>query len=252
MSPGASHVAAEELNIKGLTGVAMTLQVAGPGTRAYAFLIDWHIRILVALGWLLLGWLIGLGLGWPMGPPGSTLKSPLLALLAVAPALLIYFFYHPVLELLMHGRTPGKRMAGARIVTLEGATPGTGALLMRNVFRLVDSLPVLYVVGLACCVLTEQRVRIGDLAAGTVLVLDDSKTARSLGNVGKLAQSSRLEPDTAALVQDLLERWTELDNGQAERLARELLARLETGSDPAHLATLDSGVLRSRLEALLG
>jgi hypothetical protein len=143
-------------------------------------------------------------------------------------------------------------MAGARIVTLEGATPGTGALLMRNVFRLIDSLPLFYLVGLACCVLTAHRVRIGDLAAGTVLVLDDSKTARSLGNVGKLAQSSRLEPDTAALVQNLLERWAELDNGRAEQLARELLARLEVGSDPAHLTTLDSAALRSRLEALLG
>lgn len=238
------QVATEELNITGLTGVAMTLPVAGPGTRAYAFLIDWHIRLLVALAWLLLGWLIGLGLG-------SAAKTTFV-LLAVAPALLIYFFYHPVLELLMHGRTPGKRMAGARIVTLEGATPGTGALLMRNVFRLIDSLPLFYLVGLACCVLTAHRVRIGDLAAGTVLVLDDSKTARSLGNVGKLAQSSRLEPDTAALVQNLLERWAELDNGRAEKLARELLARLEVGSDPAHLATLDSAALRSRLEALLG
>jgi uncharacterized RDD family membrane protein YckC len=237
-------VAAEELNITGLTGVAMTLPVAGPGTRAYAFLIDWHIRLLVALVWLLLGWLVGLGLG--------SASRTTFVLLTAAPALLIYFFYHPVLELLMHGRTPGKRMAGARIVTLEGATPGTGALLMRNVFRLIDSLPLFYLVGLACCVLTAHRVRIGDLAAGTVLVLDDSKTARSLGNVGKLAQSSRLEPDTAALVQNLLERWAELDNGRAEQLARELLARLEVGSDPAHLTTLDSAALRSRLEALLG
>jgi uncharacterized RDD family membrane protein YckC len=245
VSPGALQVAAEELNIRGLTGVAMTLQVAGPGTRAYAFLIDWHIRVLAALVWSLLGLLYGLGLG-------LALKSRLFALVAVAPALLIYFFYHPVLELLMHGRTPGKRMAGARIVTLEGGTPGTGALLMRNVFRLIDSMPVFYLVGLVCCVLTAQRVRIGDLAAGTVLVLDDPKTTRSLGNVGKLAQSSRLEPDIAALVQDLLERWTELDNGRAERLARELLARLETGVDPGHLAALDAAVLRSRLEALLG
>ena len=222
----------------------MTLPVAGPGTRAYAFLIDWHIRLLVALVWLLLGWLIGLGLG-------SAARTTFV-LLAVVPALLIYVLYHPVLELLMHGRTPGKRMAGARIVTLEGATPSTGALLMRNVFRLIDSLPAFYVVGLVCCVLTAHRVRIGDLAAGTVLILDDSKTAQSLGNVGKLAQSSHLEPDAAALVQNLLERWVELDDGQAEKLARELLARLEAGSDPTHLTTLDSAALRSRLEALLG
>jgi uncharacterized RDD family membrane protein YckC len=238
-------MAAEQLNISGLTGVATALPVAGLGTRAYAFIIDWHIRLLVALAWLLLGWLIGLGVG-------ASLKSPLFALVTVTPALTIYFLYHPIVELLMHGRTPGKRMAGARIVTLEGATPGTGALLLRNVFRLIDSLPMVYLVGVVCCMFTAQRVRIGDLAAGTVLVLDDPKATRSLATLGKLAQSSRLEPDTAALVQDLLERWAELETGRRDTLARGLLARLDAELDPARLATLDSMSLHSRLEALLG
>lgn len=238
-------VAAEELNISGLTGVGMTLPVAGPGTRAYAFIIDWHIRVLVALAWILLGWLVRLSVG-------ETFGSTLFAVVVMVPAALTYLFYHPVLEPLMHGRTPGKRMAGARIVTLEGGTPSTGALLMRNVFRLIDSLPVLYLVGLVCCMFTEQRVRVGDLAAGTVLVLDDPKASRSLGTLGKLAQSSGLDPDSAALVQDLLERWSELRDGRSEALARKLLANLDAGLDPAQLATLDSTALRSRLEALLG
>ena len=243
--PGVSRLATEELNIRGLTGVDTTLQVAGPGTRAYAFIIDWHIRLLVALAWVLAGFLIGLIVG-------SQFKKTVFLLLFVGPALLIYFFYHPVLELLMRGRTPGKRMAGARIVTLEGATPGTGALLMRNLFRLIDSLPVLYLVGLVCCIFTAQRVRIGDLAAGTVLILDEPKATRSLALVGMLAQNSRLEPEAAALVQDLIDRWAQLQEGRREPLARELLARLDAGLDPVQLATLDPAALLARLEALLG
>jgi uncharacterized RDD family membrane protein YckC len=237
-------MATDELNIRGLTGVDMTLRVAGPGTRAYAFIIDWHIRLLVALAWVLAGWVIGRFVG-------SKLNAILFPLVFVVPALLIYFFYHPVLELLMRGRTPGKRMAGARIVTLEGATPGTGALLMRNLFRVIDSLPVFYLVGLVCCIFTAQRVRIGDLAAGTVLVLDEPKATQSLAVVGMLAQSSRLEPDTAALVQDLLDRWAELEEQRSGALARQLLARFDAGLDSASLAALDSTALRSRLEALL-
>lgn len=221
----------------------MTLPVAGPGTRAYAFIIDWHIRLLVALAWLLLGWLARLTVGF--GPT-------LFALVFAAPAAVIYLFYHPILEPLMRGRTPGKRMAGARIVTLEGGVPGVGALLMRNVFRLIDSLPLVYVVGLVCCMFTEHRRRIGDLAAGTVLVLDDPKANRSLGALGKLAQTSGLDPDSAALVTDLLERWSELRDGQGEELARRLLGTLDKGLDPAKLASLDAVGLRSRLEALLG
>jgi uncharacterized RDD family membrane protein YckC len=237
-------LATEELNIRGLTGVDITLRVAGPGTRAYAFIIDWHIRLLVALAWVLAGLLVGLIVG-------GDFKKDALPLFFIAPALLIYFLYHPVLEVLMRGRTPGKRMAGARIVTLEGETPGTGALLMRNLFRLIDSLPVAYLVGLVCCIFTAQRVRIGDLAAGTLLILDDPKATRSLALVGMAAQNSRLEPDVATLVQDLIDRWAELKEDRRESLARELLARFDPGRDPVQLATLDPVALRSRLEALL-
>jgi uncharacterized RDD family membrane protein YckC len=237
-------LATEELNIRGLTGVDMTLRVAGPGTRAYAFIIDWHIRLLVALAWVLAGLLVGLIVG-------GNFKKDALPLFFIAPALLIYFLYHPVLEVVMRGRTPGKRMAGARIVTLEGEIPGTGALLMRNLFRLIDSLPVAYLVGLVCCIFTAQRVRIGDLAAGTLLILDDPKANQSLALVGMAAQNSRLEPDAAALVQDLIDRWVELKEGRRESLAREVLAKLDAELDPAQLVTLDPVALRSRLEALL-
>jgi len=237
-------LATEELNIRGLTGVDMTLRVAGPGTRAYAFIIDWHIRLLIALAWVLAGLLTGLVVG-------GNFKKDALPLFFIVPALLLYFLYHPVLEVVMRGRTPGKRMAGARIVTLEGETPGTGALLMRNLFRLIDCMPGVYLVGLVCCIFTAQRVRVGDLAAGTLLVLDDPQANRSLALVGMAAQSSRLEPDVAALVQDLIDRWEELKADRRESLARELLARLDAGLDPAQLAALDSAALRSRLEALL-
>lgn len=237
-------MATEELNIRGLTGVDMTLRVAGPGTRAYAFIIDWHIRLLVALAWVLAGLVVGLIVG-------GNFKKDALVLFFIAPALVVYFLYHPILEVVMRGRTPGKRMAGARIVTLEGEIPGIGALLMRNLFRLIDSLPVAYLVGLVCCIFTAQRVRIGDLAAGTLLILDDPKANQSLALVGMVAQNSRLEPDAAALVQDLIDRWAELKEDRRESIARELLAKLDGGLDPAQLAALDPVALRSRLEALL-
>ena len=56
----------------------------------------------------------------------------------VVPSIAIYFLYHLVLEVLLHGQTPGKRMAGVRLDPLaDGGAPGIGALLVRNVFRLV-------------------------------------------------------------------------------------------------------------------
>ncbi len=241
-------MAAEELTVRGLTGVDMTLTVAGPGTRSYAFVIDWHIRLLLALAWALLGLLLRLAL--PRGSDAA-LTSTVFVLAVVAPAVLIYLLYHPVLEVVMRGRTPGKRMAGARIVTREGATPGTGALLVRNLFRLIDSLPLFYMVGLVCCLVTMQRVRIGDLAAGTVLVIDETAAAKSLSRLGALLQRSRLRPEALALVGDLLERWAELEPQRRATLARTVLARLGAGADPTDLAALDEAALHARLQGLL-
>ncbi len=242
-------MAAEELTVRGLTGVDLTLAVAGPGTRSYAFLIDWHIRLLLSLAWVLLG--LSARLVLPHGSGPAIRESPFL-LAVVLPAVLIYFLYHPVLEVMMHGRTPGKRMAGTRLVTREGATPGAGALLLRNVFRLIDSLPFFYLVGLVCCLFTAQRVRIGDLAAGTVLILDEAAATRKLSRLGALFQHGRLQPEAITLVQELLDRWAELEPEPRARLARTVLARLDTAAEPAVLAGLDEHALKSRLQSLLG
>jgi uncharacterized RDD family membrane protein YckC len=241
-------MAADELTVQGLTGVDMKLAVAGPGTRSYAFVIDWHIRLLLSLAWVLLGLLVRL-----MVPhePDSIFTSTVLPLAFVLPAVLIYLLYHPVLEVAMHGRTPGKRMAGVRIVTREGATPGIGPLLMRNLFRIIDSLPVFYTVGLVCCLLTTQRVRVGDLAAGTVLVLDESVATQRLGNLGAALQRSRLQPEAITLIQDLLNRWDELEGYRRFELARMVLSRLEGGAEPVVLAGLDEYALKARLLSLL-
>jgi len=66
------------------------------------------------------------------------------------------------------GQTPGKQLAGVRVVALDGTPPGTGAIAIRTVLRIVDSLPVLYLLGLVVVLATgRRRQRIGDLAART-------------------------------------------------------------------------------------
>lgn len=227
----------------------MTLRVAGPGTRSYAFLIDWHIRVLFALAWTLLGVLLRQTV--PAAAVGKVASNPIMIALMIG-AGLTYFLYHPVLELAMRGRTPGKRIAGTRIVTVEGEMPAPGALLMRNLFRLIDSLPSLYLVGLACCLVTRQRVRIGDMAAGTLLVLDETATAKSLSKLGALLRQSHLSAETLRLVQDLLDRWTALDKKQRLALARALVAKIEPARDRAAIAALDARALRSLLESYVG
>jgi uncharacterized RDD family membrane protein YckC len=241
-------VESEQLKIAGLTGVELTLAVAGPGNRSYAFVIDWHVRVLLAAAWLLLFWWLMKVLGLLFGDHGW--KS-LFALVAVWPALLIYFLYHPVLELVMQGRTPGKRMAGVRLVTRNGGLPGAGAILTRNVFRLLDSMPFFYLVGLSTCMISAQRLRIGDMAAGTVLVLDTTQSAHSLARLPALMARTGLDAGLIELVNELLERWTSLSLERRDTLARALLARTNPALTSHALADVGDADLHQRLRALL-
>jgi uncharacterized RDD family membrane protein YckC len=239
----------EQQRISRSTGIDEVLDIAGVGTRSYAFMIDWQNRLLLALVWFCGAWLLSRSTDATLPSLAATPRSMLM--LAVIPAAGIYLLYHPVLEVLMRGRTPGKRRAGVRIVTRDGGTPGTTALLIRNVFRLVDCLPVFYAVGLASCFITEQRLRIGDLAAGTVLVLDADATAKSRTHLGSLATQSGLAPVQVELIHDLLERWSALDLGKRDELARSILARVDPAAASAQLAACSDAELLQCLRELL-
>jgi uncharacterized RDD family membrane protein YckC len=69
------------------------------------------------------------------------------------------------------GQTLGKRLLGIRVVSEDGSRPSWGAAVLRNVLRIVDSLPFLYIIGLICVLATgERRQRVGDMAAHTRVV----------------------------------------------------------------------------------
>jgi uncharacterized membrane protein SpoIIM required for sporulation/uncharacterized RDD family membrane protein YckC len=157
------------IRVPSATGVDARIVLAGPGARAIAFVLDFLIRAGLAVVWLLAAALLILDdLDFDVPPELETLWT----LAGAVPATAIYFLYHLVLEPAMSGRTPGKRMIGLRVLTPEGVVPGIGALLTRNVFRLVDSLPVFYVVGLVFVMFGRRHARLGDLAAGTVLAVE--------------------------------------------------------------------------------
>lgn len=68
------------------------------------------------------------------------------------------------------GRTLGKRLLGLRVVGIDGARQGVGAIGVRTILRVIDALPVLYLVGLLVTLVTSRRQRLGDLAARTQVV----------------------------------------------------------------------------------
>jgi uncharacterized RDD family membrane protein YckC len=232
------------LGVDSDTGVDVSLPVAGPGARAYAFIIDWHIRLLLALAWLVCAAVLINGDLVLRAPPGRT---NLYLGTVIAPTLAIYFLYHPLLEASMRGSTPGKRRAGIHVVSRSGAIPGIGALLVRNVFRLVDALPAFYGLGLLFMLLTKNNLRLGDMAAGTLLVYERSPNDPELLR-GAALRSSRLDASGAEIATDLLQRWDALSPEARVRLARALLQRY--GDEQAQSGDADQLTWRARIERL--
>ena len=170
--------AAPVLQVPSPTGVDARLVLAGPGARSLAFLLDWLIRsAFTAIYLLLASWLILGNFRMDIGPNDETLWY----LAGALPATAIYFLYHLILEPLMAGRTPGKRLAGLRVLTPEGLVPTAGALVTRNIFRIIDSMPLFYVVGLLFVFFGRRHLRLGDLAAGTVLAIERAPFLEKLG-----------------------------------------------------------------------
>jgi uncharacterized RDD family membrane protein YckC len=232
---------ARDLVVDSVTGVELALPVAGPGARCYAFVIDWLIRAILFTAWYGVAALIYNG-RWSFVAPLT--PDTRWFVLVVTPAAAIYFLYHLVLEIGMHGRTPGKRLAGVHIVMRDGSPPTVGALLTRNVFRLVDSLPLLYGVGLVATLVTTDHVRVGDMAAGTLLAYERGDVVLPEHIPTAVSQSCEAE-----IINDLLSRWRCLDSRARRRLAVAILSR-----NGVSVPTADSGqddrALRSQLEQL--
>jgi uncharacterized RDD family membrane protein YckC len=139
-------------------GVAIEMVLAGLGSRFLARLLDSVIQLAV---------IVALALGVSAaGTPGIALAAVFVIVF------LVVFAYDVVFETLNNGRTIGKVAAGIRVVGKMGEPEGFVASAVRNIARIVDFLPVFYLVGTISIVATEHDQRLGDLAAGTVVVRD--------------------------------------------------------------------------------
>jgi uncharacterized RDD family membrane protein YckC len=81
---------------------------------------------------------------------------------------LIVLAYYLGLET-MYGQTLGKKVMGIKVVAIDGPLT-LGKVAIRTVLRLVDGLPILYLLGLIVVAVSKQNQRIGDMAAGTLVV----------------------------------------------------------------------------------
>lgn len=209
--------------------VAITLEPAGLGPRAFAFLAD---LVLLFVSWVIA--LVLYSISGDLLRDWQTL-SALGQLAALATVLLLGWGWDVAWETLGGGRTPGKRLLGLRVVRADGAPVGLGEALVRNLLRAVE-LPLGYAPGVLAVALTARRQRLGDLAAGTLVVrerrYDLSRYAagpapadpRFAALAGRSARA--LGPGDLDRLQDFLARRPGLLPAARERLALRVAAAL--------------------------
>jgi len=159
-----------ETTIRTPENVELTYALAGAGSRSAAYLVDCFVLLILSqLLVNLLTMIVSLPLGreWGIALGG-------LATFAILNGYFILF------EWLLSGQTPGKRLIGIRVIKMGGYSLRFLDVLLRNLMRVVDFLPLLYGVGAASLVLTSRCQRLGDLVAGTLVVHQEPSGADEL------------------------------------------------------------------------
>ncbi|MCB9451049.1 MAG: RDD family protein [Anaerolineaceae bacterium] len=142
--------------------ILLSAEIAGFGSRFMAALMDYILIALLLVG---ITWLFTQAR--PSGISGSADWFPAVYYIVI---FLITWGYHLIFELLWNGQTPGKRRAGIRVIQSNGLPVTVSALLIRNIIRLFDFLPMLYGLGLVMLFATRRTQRLGDMAARTVVI----------------------------------------------------------------------------------
>ncbi len=156
--------------------VTFDYEVAGLGSRFLAALVDTSLLVLLQI--IVIGTFIFLGLRNADLFSEDSGPTWVLALLSLI-AFVFFWGYYIFFEILWNGQTPGKRWVGLRVIRLDGTPVTTAEVVIRNLVRTIDLLPTAYGVGIIVMFVNRNSRRLGDLAAGTVVVHEQGTAALS-------------------------------------------------------------------------
>jgi len=187
--------------------IDLQLRVAGPVVRAAAWFLDLLIRAMV---YIALGMLIGF-----FGEMGTGIM-----LLTV---FLLEWFYPVFFEVFKMGATPGKKRMGIRVVADNGTPVNWNASVIRNLLRAADILPFFYGFGLISMFLNREFKRLGDLAAGTLVIYSETEQERNnIPDAEAVPPPLPLSIDEQRAILDFAERSAHLSPQRQEELANYL------------------------------
>ncbi len=197
--------------------IALELPLAGIGSRLLAIATDSLLQLVFVLVLFIVGLLVSVSYSTIGGDLGRFLSQTVGAILIVLIPFCLYWGYFAFFEILWAGKTPGKRVAGIRVIHQSGRPMTAVECIGRNLMRGVDILPGVYGVGLICMMCNRQNRRLGDFVAGTIVVHDKAQesVAPSWGDrsAAEPAQQElrKLAADDLVLIETYLSRRYEVD-----------------------------------------
>ena len=196
-------------------GVQLELTLAGLGSRLVASLADTVVKGVIVLLAAMLAGAIG--------------ASAIFVALVSVP--ILFFGYETFFETRWSGRTPGKRWNGLRVVMADGSPVTFTPVLVRNLLRVVDWLPAMFSLGALLVFTTKKNQRLGDLAAGTLVIRErkaDEPVSRRSVPIAVPAgfDATAVTQEQLVLARSYLERKDSLDGIYQARLANQIADEL--------------------------
>ncbi|MDR0311273.1 MAG: RDD family protein [Acidobacteriota bacterium] len=229
----------DKLTIETPEQITLELPLAGIGSRSMAFAFD----ILLQIGVMAIMAIVASVIVLPLR---SVLPGGFLAI-ATAMLTIVYFLVHwgyfIFFEIRRDGQTPGKRRFQIRVIKESGRPITAMEAIVRNLLRAIDSLPGFYAVGLASMALNKQNRRLGDYAAGTLVVYDKSPghshAIWNIWNTGSalpeaVSAPGKLSPEELTLIEAWLNRRSALSAATRRETAAQIASviRKRTGIEP--------------------
>jgi uncharacterized RDD family membrane protein YckC len=201
--------------------VEITYELAGLASRIRACALDSLIQFIAIFG----VWLV-IAIGAAATPP---VAQNWLVALGVLLTFVIFVGYFLFFEARWNGQTPGKRVCGTRVMKDAGFPIDARAAVVRNILRLVDLLPGVYALGVTSAFFSAEYKRLGDFAAGTVVIRERPRAAPLLEpslaaeEAARPRDSSGLPlPDELYAIRHFLDRRPELTAEARHAYARRL------------------------------
>lgn len=240
------------ISVRTPESITFSYELAGLGSRFLALTIDLLLQVLILIGIFWAFYLLGSSAPKNTHETADKFVQSLVVAIIAAILFLVFFGYFIAFEAFWSGQTPGKKLLGIRVVRDGGYPLDLAGSFIRNLIRIGEMALAFYALSAVVSLLSPENKRLGDMAAGTIVVRD--ARAQSLtaileqAETGSAQRIAMLTDEEHALIARFMARRGDIAPQYRRALARQIAERVRkrVSSD---LQRLDDEELLERLNA---